>query len=125
MYACIVDKIVKEEDWSNRASDVVDDDSSRRTSVVHLCQAVVPLLSGGVPDLELHRRVVHRQRLRKERRSDRRFLQPPSQSSTVNKHKLNLQIRGKIAKPSKVNMEDHHQQRIEEQSVPGIRGIGP
>lgn len=36
---------------------------------------MVPLLPRRVPYLELHRRVVHRQRLREERRPDRRLLQ--------------------------------------------------
>lgn len=73
--------ISRREDRSNRASNVVDDDSGSCTSVVHWCQAVVPLLARSIPDLELHSRIVHRQRLREERCPDRRFLPPPQSLS--------------------------------------------
>lgn len=57
-----------------RASDVVNDDSSSSASVVHGGQAVVPLLSSSVPDLELHRGIIHGHRLWEERSPNRRFL---------------------------------------------------
>jgi len=39
-------------------SDIVDDDCAVRVTVVHWCQALVSLLSCGIPDLELDSRIV-------------------------------------------------------------------
>ena len=50
------------------ALNVVDDDGGLGSSVVHGRQAVVALLTRGVPDLKLHRRLVQAYRLSQERR---------------------------------------------------------
>ena len=58
-----------------RARDVEDDDCRGGAAVVHGGEAVVALLAGGVPDVELHGGLVQGQHLREEGGSDCRLLE--------------------------------------------------
>jgi len=50
---------------------------------------MVPLLPRSIPNLKLHSRIIHRQRLREEGRPDRRFLPSnPSPNQNPNPQKL-------------------------------------
>lgn len=50
---------------------------------------MVTLLTGRIPDLELHRRIVDGNRLGKERSTDRRFLQLTINQQTNRKYQFN------------------------------------
>jgi hypothetical protein len=56
------------------SGDVEHNDGRSSAAVVHGGEAVVALLAGGVPDVELHGGCVQSQHLREEGCSDRRLL---------------------------------------------------
>ena len=85
--------------------DVEDDDRSCSSTVVHGRERVIALLPRRVPDLELDRRVVERDRLREEGGTDRRLLVLKELAADEAQHERRL-ADGRIAEEDEFELED-------------------